>query len=90
VRILVLGHCSFSSFYQRAYDLALPDSPMNSGAQVDDALAYLDQVKAEFADRPDVYNRFLDIMKDFKAQTCVLSFILLYFCNSQIGLIHPE
>ena len=34
-----------------------------------DALSYLDQVKVQFADQPDVYNRFLDIMKDFKSQT---------------------
>ncbi|KAK4993339.1 Transcriptional regulatory protein sin3 [Elasticomyces elasticus] len=32
-----------------------------------DALSYLDQVKVQFADQPDVYNRFLDIMKDFKS-----------------------
>ncbi|KAI8379519.1 uncharacterized protein BYT42DRAFT_329822 [Radiomyces spectabilis] len=36
---------------------------------VRDALTYLDQVKVQFADQPDVYNRFLDIMKDFKSQT---------------------
>ncbi|KAI8370605.1 uncharacterized protein BYT42DRAFT_538182 [Radiomyces spectabilis] len=35
---------------------------------VKDALTYLDQVKVKFADQPDVYNRFLDIMKDFKSQ----------------------
>ncbi|KAI9332798.1 hypothetical protein BDR26DRAFT_868930, partial [Obelidium mucronatum] len=35
---------------------------------VKDALTYLDQVKAQFANQPDVYNRFLDIMKDFKSQ----------------------
>lgn len=34
-----------------------------------DALSYLDQVKVQFSDQPDVYNRFLDIMKDFKSQT---------------------
>ncbi|XDG08772.1 hypothetical protein ABKA04_008387 [Annulohypoxylon sp. FPYF3050] len=34
-----------------------------------DALSYLDQVKVQFADQPDVYNKFLDIMKDFKSQT---------------------
>ena len=33
-----------------------------------DALSYLDQVKVQFSDHPDVYNRFLDIMKDFKSQ----------------------
>lgn len=32
-----------------------------------DALSYLDQVKVQFVDHPDVYNRFLDIMKDFKS-----------------------
>ena len=31
-----------------------------------DALSYLDQVKVQFSDHPDVYNRFLDIMKDFQ------------------------
>ncbi|KAF7722709.1 Transcriptional regulatory protein sin3 [Apophysomyces ossiformis] len=35
---------------------------------VRDALTYLDQVKVQFSDQPDVYNRFLDIMKDFKSQ----------------------
>jgi paired amphipathic helix protein Sin3a len=34
---------------------------------LNDALSYLDQVKVQFADHPDVYNRFLDIMKDFKS-----------------------
>lgn len=35
---------------------------------LNDALSYLDQVKVRFSDQPDVYNRFLDIMKDFKSQ----------------------
>lgn len=35
---------------------------------VRDALLYLDQVKVQFTDHPDVYNRFLDIMKDVR--TC--------------------
>ena len=35
---------------------------------VKDALGYLDQVKMQFSDQPDIYNRFLDIMKDFKSQ----------------------
>jgi Paired amphipathic helix repeat len=30
------------------------------------ALSYLDRVKSTYSDRPDVYNCFLDIMKDFK------------------------
>lgn len=45
-----------------------------------DALSYLDQVKYQFADRPDVYNKFLDIMKDFKSQSygSHLSLIVLF------------
>ncbi|RMZ83954.1 hypothetical protein DV737_g1313, partial [Chaetothyriales sp. CBS 132003] len=51
-------------------------SPMQSAAQLphgqqpilNDALSYLDQVKVQFSNEPDVYNRFLDIMKDFKSQ----------------------
>ncbi|KAI7949588.1 hypothetical protein MJO28_008409 [Puccinia striiformis f. sp. tritici] len=35
---------------------------------VRDALSYLDQVKVQFQDFPGVYNKFLDIMKDFKTQ----------------------
>jgi paired amphipathic helix protein Sin3a len=35
---------------------------------VTDALSYLDAVKVQFNDKPEVYNRFLDIMKDFKSQ----------------------
>jgi histone deacetylase complex regulatory component SIN3 len=46
--------------------------PRSSGSKTDfchqDALSYLDQVKVQFSEHPDVYNRFLDIMKDFKSQ----------------------
>ena len=38
------------------------ERPLN----VTDALSYLDAVKIQFHDQPDVYNRFLDIMKEFK------------------------
>ncbi|KAH6656936.1 hypothetical protein BKA67DRAFT_553725 [Truncatella angustata] len=53
-----------------------PPMPPGAGALqqgqqpiLNDALSYLDQVKVQFAEQPDVYNRFLDIMKDFKSQT---------------------
>ncbi len=36
--------------------------------KVEDALLYLDQVKIEFGDQPEIYNEFLDIMKNFKEQ----------------------
>lgn len=53
-----------------------PGAAVNSnGAQngyrplnVKDALSYLDQVKVQFSEHPEVYNKFLDIMKDFKSQ----------------------
>jgi paired amphipathic helix protein Sin3a len=38
---------------------------------VTDALSYLDAIKAQFVDRPDVYERFLEIMKEFKGQLYV-------------------
>ncbi|KYN39992.1 Paired amphipathic helix protein Sin3a [Trachymyrmex septentrionalis] len=37
--------------------------------KVEDALSYLDQVKFKFSDQPQVYNDFLDIMKEFKSQS---------------------
>lgn len=49
---------------QIAAHLAGSERPLN----VSDALGYLDQVKMQFSERPDVYNKFLDIMKDFKSQ----------------------
>lgn len=36
--------------------------------KVEDALSYLDQVKYKFGNQPQVYNDFLDIMKEFKSQ----------------------
>ncbi|XP_076639909.1 SIN3 transcription regulator family member A isoform X4 [Colletes latitarsis] len=37
--------------------------------KVEDALSYLDKVKYKFSDQPQVYNDFLDIMKEFKSQS---------------------
>ena len=45
--------------------------------KVEDALSYLDKVKLQFSNQPEVYNKFLDIMKEFKSQTSVVSFILI-------------
>jgi paired amphipathic helix protein Sin3a len=39
--------------------------------KVEDALNYLDSVKARFAEQPNTYNRFLDIMKEFKSNVYV-------------------
>lgn len=49
-----------------------PSDTSNNGYRtlnVVDALDYLDQVKNRFSDRLNVYNQFLDIMKDFKSQS---------------------
>ncbi|KAJ7052531.1 hypothetical protein C8F01DRAFT_1033117 [Mycena amicta] len=49
-----------------------PAEPANQAKKlslnVSDALSYLDAVKSQFHDQPDVYNQFLDIMKQFKSQ----------------------
>ncbi|KAF2716727.1 hypothetical protein K431DRAFT_289187 [Polychaeton citri CBS 116435] len=66
---------------QPGIQVPYPGAPLQGGPQqqmgqgqapgqqpiLNDALSYLDQVKVQFADHPDVYNRFLDIMKDFKS-----------------------
>jgi|ERR1700722_487925 len=50
-------------------DLGMQKSPeIGRPLNVADALGYLDAVKVQFQDKPDVYNHFLDIMKDFKSQ----------------------
>lgn len=62
---------------------------MNMGAQparhrelrVEDALLYLDQVKQQFGDQPDIYNQFLDVMKDFKAQAIDTPGVILRVSN---------
>lgn len=42
--------------------------PQFQRLKVEDALSYLDQVKYKFSSQPQVYNDFLDIMKEFKSQ----------------------
>lgn len=44
-------------------------NPQFTRLRVEDALSYLDQVKIKFSSQPQVYNDFLDIMKEFKSQT---------------------
>ncbi len=63
-------------------ELKTPEAgrPLN----VTDALSYLDAVKVQFQDKPEVYNRFLDIMKDFKSQVCV---VISFDSNTLTNLI---
>lgn len=64
---------------------------------VKDALSYLDQVKIQFFNQADVYNNFLDIMKDFKSQRYVVAFLELlddggmafFYFFSRFGLSRP-
>ena len=53
-----------------------PSGDANRPLNVSDALGYLDAVKNKFQNNPDVYNNFLEIMKDFKSQRCVLSLLM--------------
>lgn len=39
--------------------------------KVEDALSYLDQVKYEFGNQPQVYDEFLDIIKEFNVKRLV-------------------
>ncbi|KAF5313864.1 hypothetical protein D9619_013091 [Psilocybe cf. subviscida] len=45
-----------------------PQTPLDRPLKVTDALTYLDTVKVQFQDQPDVYNHFLDTMKEFKSE----------------------
>lgn len=47
------------------------NSTTSSRINKNDALNYLDQVKTQFQGQPEVYNKFLEIMKEFKAHLYV-------------------
>jgi paired amphipathic helix protein Sin3a len=48
--------------------LSFGDPPPERPLNITDALGYLDAVKVQFQHKPDMYNSFLEIMKDFKDQ----------------------
>lgn len=56
--------------------------------KVEDALSYLDQVKLRFGNQPQVYNDFLDIMKEFKSQSIDTPGVIQRVSNLFKG--HPE
>lgn len=62
-----LGMPSSQGYHGSAQQPPPPAAPVPPKMELHDAFAYLDRVKAEFADQPDVYNRFLQIMREFKA-----------------------
>ena len=50
---------------------------------MEDALSYLDKVKLQFGNHPQVYNDFLDIMKEFKSQRYFVAsmyHVRMYLC----------
>uniref|UniRef100_A0A8D3ABU0 SIN3 transcription regulator family member Ab n=1 Tax=Scophthalmus maximus TaxID=52904 RepID=A0A8D3ABU0_SCOMX len=54
--------------------------------KVEDALSYLDQVKLQFGNQPQVYNDFLDIMKEFKSQ----SQLIAIFHSTSLWVLTPS
>ncbi|KAH9044289.1 hypothetical protein EDB85DRAFT_2070530 [Lactarius pseudohatsudake] len=64
------SHDSLTGASARPRSRAASDKPepVQTEGGGSDALSYLDAVKVQFYDKPDVYNHFLDIMKDFKSQ----------------------
>ncbi|XP_055613906.1 paired amphipathic helix protein Sin3a isoform X2 [Uranotaenia lowii] len=69
-----------------------PPPPQGQGQfqrlKVEDALSYLDQVKFRFGNQPQVYNDFLDIMKEFKSQSIDTPGVIQRVSNLFKG--HPE
>ena len=56
-----------------------------TGPILNDALAYLDQIKVRFFHQPETYNQFLDIMESFKIQdldtTSVIEWVYILFAS---------
>lgn len=55
--------------------------PMTRQLGVEDALAYLDKVKRQFHDRLEVYNQFLEIMKNFKSHNIDTPGVINHVCE---------
>nr|KAG5690313.1 hypothetical protein BaRGS_022540 [Batillaria attramentaria] len=84
------GMAGYGQMTQQAH---LAPSGLHSAAaatlsSVEDALSYLDQVKLQFGNQPQVYNDFLDIMKEFKSQTIDTPGVISRVSNLFKG--HPE
>lgn len=56
--------------------------------KVEDALSYLDLIKLKFNEQPQVYNDFLDIMKEFKSQIIDTPGVITRISN--LFKDHPE
>ncbi|KAG8920395.1 hypothetical protein FRC01_000789 [Tulasnella sp. 417] len=60
---------TFNPLNPEDHSEALSPTYVHRRLDVTDALSYLDMVKTQFQGEPEVYNQFLDLMKDFKNQT---------------------
>ncbi|KAI5626266.1 paired amphipathic helix protein Sin3a isoform X2 [Silurus asotus] len=65
-----------------------PDQQQSRRLRVEDALSYLDQVKFQSRDQPQVYNDFLDIMKEFKSRSINIPGVIIRV--SQLFKDHPD
>lgn len=63
------GNSSPSASLQESTQQQQSPSSNFQRLKVEDALSYLDLVKFKFGSTPQVYNDFLDIMKEFKSQS---------------------
>lgn len=70
-----IKEAGLGSTYGESLDFQAPkEAPRAKESQgqqpiLNDALSYLDQVKAQFSHQPDVYNEFLNIMETFKSES---------------------
>ncbi|ERF73256.1 hypothetical protein EPUS_03088 [Endocarpon pusillum Z07020] len=85
---LEIGDLSSESEDQDEQKNGKPTLDAEEQPVLNDALSYLDQVKLRFIDHPDVYNRFLAIMKDFKSQAIDTPGVIGRVANLFYG--HPD
>ncbi|KAF8301394.1 hypothetical protein DL93DRAFT_2090785 [Clavulina sp. PMI_390] len=66
--VVTPAHTSIEDSSSPGTQASVENETQSGKLTVKDALSYLDLVKTTFAEQPDVYNQFLDIMKDFRNQ----------------------
>ncbi len=72
-----------------AYVQPLPDAVGRPSLEiVMDALSYLDAIKVQFQHQPEVYNHFMDIMRDFKNQLYVPPSLPLFNISFSSSLLN--
>ncbi|KAL0813315.1 hypothetical protein Bca101_069758 [Brassica carinata] len=78
-------HEANREYVQSQVPRSVADGGVNSQKlTTDDALSYLKDVKEMFQDQGDKYDMFLEVMKDFKAQSCVRSLEIAGFLSLDV------